>query len=129
MQALDEGRRRALMEQRMTDRALAHDKERLELRSHVLTLREGELDSRLRDRERQYASLEIQLRELTVLMRKAEAGRDAQARRVASLEEELSVMRHSRSKPRRQSPAKARRVAVARRPVKRQKAISRKRPR
>jgi len=36
-QALEEGRRRALIEQRMTDRALAQDKERLELRSHVLT--------------------------------------------------------------------------------------------
>jgi uncharacterized coiled-coil protein SlyX len=141
MQALDEGRRRALMEQRMTDSVLAHDKERLELRSHVLTLREGELDSRLRDRERQYASLEIQLRELTVLMRKAEASRDAQTQRVAALEEELSVMRQSRSKPRRQSPphpigaerrqrpAKARRAAIAGRSATLQKAISRKRPR
>src|SRR3979490_3381241 len=44
MQALDEGRRRALLEQRMTDRALAQDKERVELRSHVLTLREGEME-------------------------------------------------------------------------------------
>src|SRR5271170_7643333 len=52
LQALEEGRRRALLEQRMTDRALAQDRERLEVRSHVLTLREGELDARLKDRER-----------------------------------------------------------------------------
>ena len=141
MQALEEGRRRALMEQGMTNSVLAHDRERLELRSHVLTLREGELDSRRRDRERQYASLEIQLGELTLLMRKAEAGRDAQTRRVAELEAELSVMRQSRSKLRRQIPPhptsaerrhrpnKARRVGVVRRSAKLKKAISRKRPR
>jgi hypothetical protein len=54
MQALDAGRRRALREQRMTDRALAQEKERLELRSHVLTSREGEMEARFQNRNRNH---------------------------------------------------------------------------
>jgi hypothetical protein len=129
MQALEEGRRRALLEQRMTDQALAHDKERLELRSHVLMLREGELDSRLRDRERQQASLETQLRELTLLLRKAEASRDAQSRRITALEADL-VARSALTKPRQPKPARRQRSAKARRsPTERKgkKPITRKR--
>ncbi len=49
MQALEEGKRRALLVQRDSSRLAELDKQQLELRSHVLTLREGELDSRLRD--------------------------------------------------------------------------------
>src|ERR1700682_21370 len=52
MQALDEGRPRASLEQQSTQRALANDQQTLEVRSYVLTLREGELDARLKDRER-----------------------------------------------------------------------------
>src|SRR5258706_5717129 len=51
MQALEEGRRRALIEQRMTDRALAPDKERLELRSPGLTLRGGGMEARCLNRD------------------------------------------------------------------------------
>jgi Plasmid replication region DNA-binding N-term len=43
-QALEEGKRRALLEQRHSTRLAELDKQRLALRSHVLTLREGELD-------------------------------------------------------------------------------------
>src|ERR1700674_1788707 len=52
MQALDEGRRRAQLELKSTQRAVADNQQNLEVRSHVLTLREGELDARLQDRER-----------------------------------------------------------------------------
>src|ERR1700727_1722876 len=65
MQALEEGKRRALLEQRDTARVAELDKQRLELRFHVLTLREGELDSRLRDRDRTIEELNSRLRELT----------------------------------------------------------------
>src|ERR1700724_1207135 len=46
MKALEEGRRRAAQEQHSTTRALATDKQQIEVRSHVLSLREGELESR-----------------------------------------------------------------------------------
>ena len=89
MQALEEGRRRAALEQHSASRALAMDKQHLEVRSHVLSLREGELESRLRDREHQQAALESQLQALTTLLRKEQATRDAHARRIADLQNEL----------------------------------------
>jgi hypothetical protein len=92
MQALDEGRRRAALEQHATTRALATDKQTLEVRSHVLRLRESELESRLRDREQRQAALEAQLQDLTTLLRKEQATRDVQARRISALEDQLSVL-------------------------------------
>src|ERR1700693_1701739 len=68
MQALDEGRRRAQLELKSVQRASAEQQQNLEVRSHVLTLREGELDARLNDRERTIADLNLQLRELTLLL-------------------------------------------------------------
>ena len=107
MQALDEGHRRAALEQRSAERATAADKQALEVRSHVLSLREGELESRLKDRERTQAALELQLKELTLLLRKGEATRDAQTRRISELEDQLLA--------RTRTPAKAKRNA--KRPV------------
>jgi Plasmid replication region DNA-binding N-term len=85
MQALEEGKRRALLEQRDSARVAEHDKQRVELRSHVLTLREGELDSRLRDRDRTIEELNLRLRELTGALRKEQATRDSQLQRIISL--------------------------------------------
>jgi len=93
MQALDEGRRRALLEQRMTDRALAQDKERLELRSHVLSLREGEMEARVQERERSIADLESRLQVLTGMLQKEQANRDSLTRRLSMTEAELSAGR------------------------------------
>jgi plasmid replication DNA-binding protein KfrA len=78
MQALEEGKRRALLEQRDSARLAELDKQRLELRSQVLTLREGELDSRLRDRDRTIEDLNLRLRELTGALRKEQAMRELQ---------------------------------------------------
>jgi len=89
MQALDEGRRRAALEERSAERAIAADRQAFEVRSHVLSLREGELEVRLKDRERNQTALESQVRELTLLLRKGEAARDAQAKRIAALEDQL----------------------------------------
>lgn len=91
MQALDEGRRRALLEQCSAERAAAADRQALRVRSHVLSLREGELEARLKDRERTQTVLESQLRELALLLRKGEATREAQARRIAALEDQTWV--------------------------------------
>jgi Plasmid replication region DNA-binding N-term len=84
MQALEEGKRRALLEQRDSTRLAEHDKQRLELRSHVLTLREGELDSRLRDRDRTIEEMKLRLRELTGVLRKEQATRDLLMRQIAA---------------------------------------------
>jgi hypothetical protein len=46
---------------------------------HILTLREGELDSRLRDRDRTIENLNLRLRELNGLLRKEQATRELPA--------------------------------------------------
>jgi hypothetical protein len=82
MQALEEGRRRAHQELK-TSATLSHQLEQnLEVRSHVLTLREGELDSRLRDRT--IEDLNLRLRELTGLLRKEQATRELLSGQIAS---------------------------------------------
>ena len=98
MHALEEGRRRASQEQASAGRAIATDKQRLEVRSHVLSLREGELEARLRDRESERAALESQLRELTTLLRKEQASREFQAQRIAELQSELQKQARAASK-------------------------------
>ena len=85
MQALEAGKRRALLEQRDTARVAELDKQRLELRFHVLTLREGELDSRLRDRDRTIEALQVQLNALTGLLRKEQATREMLSRQITDL--------------------------------------------
>jgi hypothetical protein len=105
MQALDEGRRRAQLELRSSERAAAEQQQTLQLRSHVLSLREGELDSRLRDRESIITALNQQLRELTRLLRNEQATREAQSRRIAALEAELPARRQPRKNlPRPETP-------------------------
>src|SRR5580704_4181927 len=91
MQALDEGRRRAEQEISRQVRDAARTTNDLDVRSHVLSLREGELESRLKDRERAQAALEAQVQDLTRLLRKEQATRDAQARRITFLEEQVSA--------------------------------------
>jgi hypothetical protein len=86
MQALEEGKRRVLLEQRDSARVADLDKQRLEVRSHVLTLREGELDSRLRDRDRAIDDLNRRLRELTTLLRKEQATCEFLSRQLAELQ-------------------------------------------
>jgi septal ring factor EnvC (AmiA/AmiB activator) len=100
MQALDEGRRRATQEQHATTRTLATDKQTLEVRSHVLSLRESELESRLRDREQRQAAIEAQLQDLATLLRKEQATRDAQSRRIVDLESQLLAKPQALKEPR-----------------------------
>jgi hypothetical protein len=104
MQALEEGKRRATLEQHDNARLAELDQQRLELRSHVLTLREGELDSRLRDRDRTIEELNLRLREMTGLLR-AEATRELLSRQITDHRSAPStrVARHT-------SPPSTRRV-------------------
>jgi hypothetical protein len=112
LQALEEGRRHAAHEQQTAGRKLATDQQQIELRSHVLTLREGELESRLRDRERDKAALEEQLKVLTPLLRHEQATREAQAQRIAELETQLEAHRRRRSTVITRAVAKHRSVAM-----------------
>jgi hypothetical protein len=105
LQALDEGRRRAQLELKSTRTAATEQQQILEVRSHVLTLREGELDARLHDRERTVTDLNLQLRELTLLLRKEQATRESQARRIAALQEELLMLQRTSTRPPRPKPA------------------------
>jgi Plasmid replication region DNA-binding N-term len=93
MQALDEGRRRAEQELLRDARGAAQKKSDLEVRSHVLALREGELTARLHERERAIADLNLRLREMTVMLRKQQATDETQRQRIAALESELSTRR------------------------------------
>jgi hypothetical protein len=87
MQALEEGRRRAHAELKTSERTASDTQQNLEVRSHVLTLREGELDSRLRDRDRTINDLNLRLRELTGLLRKEQAARESMSLRIAELQQ------------------------------------------
>jgi hypothetical protein len=98
MQALEEGKRRATLEQRDSARLAELDKQRLELRSHVLTLREGELDSRLRDRDRTIDEMNLRLRELTTMLRKEQATRESLLREFADLQS-ARVSNKKRARP------------------------------
>src|SRR5579871_1758923 len=86
MQALEESRRRAEQELSREGRAATRTQADLEVRSHVLTLREAELDSRLKDRERLNALLEAQIKELKLDLRKEKAMKDALSKRISQLE-------------------------------------------
>jgi hypothetical protein len=86
MRALEEGKRHALLEQRDSARIAELDQQRLELRSHVLTLREGELDSRLRDRDRTVEELNSRLRELAGALRKEQATNELLVQQIAKMQ-------------------------------------------
>jgi Plasmid replication region DNA-binding N-term len=124
MQALEEGRRRAHAELKTSERLAADKDQNLEVRSHVLTLREGELDSRLRDRERTIDDLNLRLRELTTMLRKEQATRESLSQQVA----ELQSARLKKAMPRQQprpAPRNRKAKALKRSTVKRPKARTR----
>jgi hypothetical protein len=112
MQALEEGKRRAALEQRDSTRLAELDKQRLEVRSHVLTLREGELDSRLRDRDRTIEDLNLRLRELAGALRKEQATRDLLLRQITELKiaPVPAVMRATRAKKRKKPRSQPKRI-------------------
>jgi hypothetical protein len=125
LHALEEARRIAGQEERRERDALVRDQQSVEVRSHLLSLREQELQARLEDRERAVTALELQVRDQTVLLRKLQAAREAAEHRIEAFEAERTraLARATRkvTAPRRKAPRKARqaRVAAARRkPVK-----------
>jgi hypothetical protein len=122
LHALEEARRIARQEERRERDALVRDQQSVEVRSHLLSLREQELQARLEDRERAVTALDLQVRDQTVLLRKLQAAREAAEHRVEALEAERrrAVARVTRKAkaPRPKAPRKARAAAARRKPVK-----------
>ena len=84
LQTLSEARKRAATEQGSSRTTLARDRQELEVRSHVLSIRESELNDRLEQAERRTTSLELEVATLTTLLRKEQASRLAAERRAAA---------------------------------------------
>jgi hypothetical protein len=118
MQALEEGRQRARTELKTSERQNADQEQALSVRSHVLTLREGELDSRVRDRDRTIEDLDLRLRVLTGALRKAQVTREF-------LEQQISGMQSKRALRKRVTSAPRRKKASVRQTNTRKGAISR----
>jgi hypothetical protein len=93
LQALDEGRQRAQLELVSSKRAAEQEQRRHEVRSHVLTLREAELDERLRSRERALEESREQLLQLMSAVQRAQATIRARDTRIAALETDVSSYR------------------------------------
>jgi septal ring factor EnvC (AmiA/AmiB activator) len=95
LQTLSAARARARQEATSAAHQTNREKADLEVRSHVLTLREGELEERLRNREKGYAELEAQVRALTVMLRKEQANSASAERRLTALQAELDGIKRT----------------------------------
>jgi hypothetical protein len=93
LQALDEGRQRARQELTSSTGAAEEERRGLEVRSHVLTLREAELDARLRSRERALEESREQLLQLMSAMQRDQATIRARDTRIAVLEADVASYR------------------------------------
>ena len=98
LQALEDARTRAAAEQGSRKASLAREKQDLEVRSHVLSIRESEITDRLKESERRVGRLEIELETLTTMLRKEQASRAAAQRRLSELPEH-AVRRGRARKP------------------------------
>jgi hypothetical protein len=105
LQTLDEARKRAIAEQGSRKTALTKDAQDLEIRSHVLSIRESELRDRIAQAEGRASQLAIEIEALTTLLRKEQASRLAVERRLAAAQAELQ--RAQTQVPRRQASSNA----------------------
>jgi len=81
LQCLDDARRRTQLEAQGSRKALARDRQDLEVQTHVLGIREAEFKARIEAAEQRAARLELELDTLTTLLRKEQASRAAAERR------------------------------------------------
>ena len=106
MQTLDEARRRAAAEQGSRKASLTKDRQDLEVRSHVLSIRESEMADRLRQSEGHVAKMAIEIESLVTMLRKEQASRAAADRRLAEVQNELQKALASAGRRRNTAPAK-----------------------
>lgn len=89
LKALDSARERTRAEERTTRGQLDRDKRDVDLRRHVLSLREAEFEDQLKERARTIATLEEQVAALTRLLLREQTNRSSAERRIAVLEATL----------------------------------------
>jgi hypothetical protein len=94
LRALDEGRQRARLELTSSKRAADQEQRSLEVRSHVLSLREAELDERLRSRERALEESREQILQLMSAAQRDQATIRARDTRIAALETDVANYRN-----------------------------------
>jgi len=111
LQALEEARRRAQLERRSAKAAFDRDRQDLVVQSHVLSLREAELKSRIDQAEGRTRALEAELAALTTLLRKEQASRLAAERCARDAEARLDRPKRGRQ-PARPAPAGTRPAAA-----------------
>jgi hypothetical protein len=128
MQTLDEARRRAAAEQGSRKASLTKDRQDLEVRSHVLSIRESEMADRLRQSEGHVEKMAIEIESLVTILRKEQASRAAVDRRLAEVQSELQKALASAGRRRGTAPAKrsTKLRKPARKPTRAQKATKRK---
>jgi hypothetical protein len=130
IQTLDEARRRAAAEQGSRRASLAKDRQDLEVRSHVLSIRESEMADRLRQSEGRGAKMAIEIESLVTMLRKEQASRAAADRRLAEVQDELQKAHASAGRRRGTAPAKrsTKSRKPARKPARDRRATKRKVP-
>jgi hypothetical protein len=119
LQALDESRRRVATEASLQGHKI-HDREQaLEIKSHVLTLREGEMVSRLQERDKRIADLELNLRETVMKLKRQEQSNASLERKLVALSQDLAAVttRQQDILMRRPKPRSKRAVTTKRRLV------------
>ena len=134
LQALDEGRRRALLELKSSKQAAELEQRSLEVRSHVLSLREAELDERLRHRERALEESRGESLKLMSAVQRDQATIRARDTRIAALETEVANYRNqlktviARAVEKSWLLAKRKKRRATPKPAKMKRKIPRKRP-
>ena len=113
LQALDEARARAVLEQTADRRVVTQDKDRVEARSHVLSLREAELESRLKEKDKLLANMDARLGLLASALTREQTGRNQLIRKLNELESKAALPVATRAVPRKQrSKADRRRTPI-----------------
>ena len=116
LQALEQARKRAAAEQGSGRTSLAKERQEMEVRAHVLAIRESELQGRLDVSQRRSAAIEAEVEALTRLLRKEQASRLAAERRLVGSRKASAPRAQARSPGR--APKPTARSSSARRPAK-----------
>ena len=107
LQALEQARKRAAAEQGPGRTSLAKERQEMEVRAHVLAIRESELQGRLDVSQRRTAALEAEVQALTTLLRKEQASRLSAERLLADSRQPATPRTRARSPGRAPKPTAA----------------------